>query len=391
MNNIPKVAVLIEASRAAGRGLLSGIIKYINANNNWACYREPPSYTRLGGKKNLLKWLKSLHVDGIIAHDHYAREIESLINKKMPMVLASIDQKKYPFLPSFADNGIVTGQLAAKHLLERGLRNFAYYGLRKKDVFRDRCRSFRDTIKQAGFKTDFYESKFNVRSISWETELTNIVNWLIALPKPVGIMTYADDYSQQLIEACKIAKLKIPDQVAIVGVDNDHLICNLSNPPLSSVALKYERAGYEVAHLLDRLMSGEPMNGQQVIIEPTHVVTRQSTNTLFLEDPAVLQAVRYIHQNSTRLLQVDDVVKISGLSRRALQQKFNKILGHSIFAEIQKRHSDQIAKMLIETNLPISQIAATLGHSGIEHISRYFRLAKGCGPTEYRRKYAAPA
>jgi LacI family transcriptional regulator len=390
MVHIPKVAVLIEASRAAGRGLLSGIIKYINANNNWACYREPPSYTRLGSKKNLLKWIKSLHVDGIIAHDHYAREIESLISKKLPMVLASIDPKKYPFLPTFADNGILTGRLAADHLLERGLHNFAYYGLRKKDVFRDRCRSFRDAVKQAGF-TAFYESKFNVRSISWETELTNIVNWLIALPKPVGIMTYADDYSQQIVEACKIAKLKIPDDVAIVGVDNDHLICNLSNPPLSSVALKYERAGYEIAHLLDRLMTGEPMNGQQVIIEPTHVVTRQSTNTLFLDDPIVLQAVRYIHQNSTRLLQVDDVVKISGLSRRALQQKFNKVLGHSIFHEIQKRHSDQIAKMLIETNLPISQIAITLGHSGVEHISRYFRLAKGCGPTEYRKKYAAPA
>ncbi len=387
MDNIPKVAVLIEASRAAGRGLLSGIVKYINSNNNWACYREPPSYTRLGSKKTLLKWIKGLHVDGIIAHDHYAREIESIISKKLPMVLASIDQKKYPFLPTFADNGITTGQMAARHLLERGLRNFAYYGLRKNDIFRDRGRSFKDTVKQAGYKTYFYESKFNVRRISWETELTNIANWLISLPKPVGIMTYADDYSQQIVEACKVAKLKIPDEVAVLGVDNDHLICNLSNPPLSSVALKYERAGYEIANLLDRLMNGEKMNGQQVTIEPTHIVTRQSTNTLFLDDPVVLNAVRYIHQNSGRLLQVDDVVKISGLSRRALQQKFNKILGHSIFHEIQQRHSEQIAKMLIETNLPISKIALNLGHNSIEHISRYFRLAKGCGPTEYRKKY----
>jgi LacI family transcriptional regulator len=262
--------------------------------------------------------------------------------------------------------------------------------LRKKDVFRDRGRSFKDTIKRAGHKTFLYESKLNLRRTSWETELTKIANWLISLPKPVGIMTYADDYSQQIVEACKVAKLKIPDEVAIIGVDNDHLICNLSNPPLSSVALKYERAGYEIAKLLDRLMSGEEMKGQQVIIEPTHIVTRQSTNTLYLDDPYVLQAVRYIHQNSSRLLQVDDVVMNSKLSRRALQQKFNKILGHSIIYEIQQRHADQIAKMLIETNLSISQIALSMGHNGVEHISRYFRLAKKCSPTEYRTKYQIP-
>jgi LacI family transcriptional regulator len=390
MDNIPKVAVLIEASRSAGRGLLSGIIKYINSTNNWACYREPPSYTRMGNKKNLLSWIKSLNVNGIIAHDHYALEIESLINKNTPMVLASIDPKKYPFLPTFADDGIATGQMAAKHLLERGMRHFAYYGLRKKDIFRDRAKSFRDTIKKAGYKTFFYESKLNLRRTSWESELTKIANWLISLPKPVGIMTYADDYSQQIVEACKVAKLKIPDEVAVVGVDNDHLICNLSNPPLSSVSLKYERAGYEIAKLLDKLMNGEPMNGQQVVIEPTHIVTRQSTNTLYLDDPFVLQAVRYIHENSSRLLQVEDVVTNSKLSKRALQQKFNKILGHSIFYEIQQRHSDQIAKMLIETNLPISQIALSMGHNNVEHISRYFRLAKKCSPTEYRLKYKPP-
>ncbi len=390
MNNIPKVAVLIEASRAAGRGLLSGIVKYINSHNNWACYREPPSYTRLGGQKNLLRWLKSIDIEGIIAHDHYAKEIESLISEKIPMVIASVDREKYPFLPTFSDNGIATGQMAAQHLLERGMINFAYYGLRKKDAFRDRGNSFRDQIKQAGYKTYFYESKKTLGKSSWETELSNISNWLLSLPKPVGIMTYADDYSQQIVEACKVAKLKIPDEVAVIGVDNDNLICNLSNPPLSSVALKYERAGYEIAKLLDKLMNGEKMNGQQIIIEPTHIVTRQSTNTLYLDDPVVLKAIRYIHENSNRILQVDDVVRVSGLSRRALQQRFNRILGRSIFDEIQKRHSDQIAKMLIETNLPISQIALSLGHSGVEHISRYFRLAKGCSPTEYRKKFAAP-
>ncbi|MEN6386644.1 MAG: DNA-binding transcriptional regulator [Phycisphaerales bacterium] len=389
MDNIPKVAVLIEASRSAGRGLLSGIIKYTNSTNNWACYREPPSYTRLGNKKNLLAWLKSLNINGIIAHDHYALEIESFINKNTPMVMASVDTTKYPFLPTFADNGVATGKMAAKHLLERGIRNFAYYGLRKKDVFRDRAKSFKETIKAAGHKTYFYESKINLRR-SWETELTRIANWLISLPKPLGIMTYADDYSQQIVEACKVAKLKIPDEVAVIGVDNDHLICNLSNPPLSSVALKYERAGYEIAKLLNRLMNGEEMKGQQVVIEPTHIVTRQSTNTLYLDDPAVFQAVRYIHQNSYRLLQVDDVVRNSKLSRRALQQRFDKVLGHSIIHEIQQRHADQIAKMLIETNLPISEIALSMGHNGIEHISRYFRLAKNCSPTEYRAKYGIP-
>jgi len=387
MEKIPKVAVLIEASRSAGRGLLSGIVRYINSNNNWACYREPPSYTRLAGKRPLLAWLKGLNISGIIAHDHYAREIKSMISEKTPMVIASVDTSKYPFLPTFMDDGIATGKMAAEHLLERGMVNFAYYGLRKVDVFRDRASSFKNVIKQAGHEVHFYEQQLNLRKSSWENELTRTADWLASLPKPVGIMTYADDYSQQIVEACKVANLKIPDEVAIIGVDNDHLICNLSNPPLSSVALKYERAGYEIAKLLDKLMNGEKMDGQKVIIEPTHVVTRQSTDTLYIDDKDVLQAVRFIHQNANRPLQVEDVINSSRLSRRALQQKFDKILGHSIFEEIQRRHSDQIAKMLIETNLTISKIAFNLGHSGVEHISRYFRLAKGCSPSEYRKKY----
>ncbi|HDL08137.1 MAG TPA: helix-turn-helix domain-containing protein, partial [Desulfobacteraceae bacterium] len=370
MDNIPKVAVLIEASRAAGRGLLSGIVKYINSNSNWACYREPPSYTHLASKRTLLSWLKSLDINGIIAHDHYAENIKSLINEKTPMVIASIDKKKYPFLPTFSDDGIATGKMAAHHLMERGMTNFAYYGLRKKDKFRDRGKSFSDTVKQAGYRTYFYEPKHTLGKSSWENELTRIASWLTSLPKPVGVMTYADDYSRQIVEACKIAELKIPDEVAVIGVDNDYLICNLSTPPLSSVALKYERAGYEIAKLLDKLMNGEKMSGQQVIIEPTHVVTRQSTDTLYLDDTEVLQAIRFIYQNANNPLQVDDVVRISHLSRRALQQRFRKVLGHSIFEEIQRRHAERIAQILIETNLPISQIALKLGHRGIEHISR---------------------
>jgi LacI family transcriptional regulator len=203
-------------------------------------------------------------------------------------------------------------------------------------------------------------------------------------------MACNDDRGRQVLEACKIADLHVPEEVAILGVDNDEMVCDLSNPRLSSIALNLERSGYEAAELLDKLMAGnKKMANQKIIAQPTHVVTRQSTNILAIEDSDVAQAVRFIRQHSKEMLQVDDVAKTVGISRRGLERRFRIALKRSVFNEIKRVRAEQVARMLVETNQSIGQIALALNYPGIEHISRFFRKEKGMSPLAYRKKYSS--
>jgi LacI family transcriptional regulator len=201
-------------------------------------------------------------------------------------------------------------------------------------------------------------------------------------------MACNDDRGRQVVEACKIAGVHVPEDVAIVGADNDELICELSSPRLSSVALNLERSGFEAAELLDRLMRRrEKMTNQQIIVQPTRIVARQSTDILAIEDSEVAEAVRYIRQHAKERIQVDDVARAVGVSRRGLERKFRRVVRVSILREIRRVRLEQIIRMLVETNHSIGHIALALNFPSIEHISRFFRQQMKFSPLAYRKKY----
>jgi LacI family transcriptional regulator len=279
------------------------------------------------------------------------------------------------------------GKMAAEHLLNRGFRQFAYCGFEDMFGARSRGESFSKKIAEVGFETHFYKQPKSKAKRSWENEQIYMADWLKSLPKPVGLMTCTDDRSQYAIEACKIAGLHVPEQVAIIGVDNDELVCELSTPPLSSIALNTERAGYEAAELLDKLMAGKKMTKQTIVVQATHVVARQSTDILAIEDQDVVKALRFIRQHSNEMIQVSDVVDATSVSRRALEQRFRRVLGRSVLAEIRRVRTDLVTQMLVETNLSISKIALTLGYTGVENIARYFQHEKGMSLQAYRKKH----
>jgi LacI family transcriptional regulator len=203
-------------------------------------------------------------------------------------------------------------------------------------------------------------------------------------------MACNDDRAEQLIEACRTAHLRVPDEVAVIGADNDELVCGFCNPPLSSVAIDFERAGYESAKLLHALMSGRRPNRHKIIATASHVVTRRSTDILAVEDPAVARALRYIRDHDQGPVAVGDVARASGLSRRALEKRFRATLARSILSEIRRGRIEHIAQLLAETSLSISDIADRLGFDGPQHIARYFRAGKGMTPREFRQ-HRAPA
>jgi LacI family transcriptional regulator len=369
--------------------LLQGIIQYSNLHGPWLCYMEPEFYRQ--EKEESQKWFRNLDADGFIVHTWDPHLIDSIVNLGIPAIIhgpmGKLRRKAYPLFTD--EDG--TGCMAAEYFMERGFTSFAFCGFDDMIWSVQKCDGFERTIAEAGFQTSVYhqpEAK-HLREPAKEQSL--IAAWLKSLPKPVALMTCNDDRSRDVLAACRIAECKVPDDVAILGVDNDELICNFSYPQLSSITLSTERAGYEAAKVLDKLMKGQKIaeNEREVTILPLHVVTRQSTDIMAIEDKDVAEAISFIRGHSREIIQVGDVAQAVGLSRRALEQHFRKALDHSIHDEIKNNRVNQMANMLIGTNLSISQIAKLLGYPyESNNISRYFKQLKGMSPLEYRRKFA---
>jgi len=389
MPKIPKVILLIEASRTCGRGLLLGIAKYSRLHGPWAFYRRPLFYLHPDRRKKALSLLKNSDADGIIMDKAYFSDTEidrAIISMGLPAISTAIEAQ-IPGLANILTDNVRIARMAAEHLLERGFRHFAYCGF--DDIFwsKERSEVFAKRVAQAGFRTSFYKQpKSRVKRL-WENEQNLVAEWLKSLPKPVGLMACNDDRGQEVIEACNIAGLHVPDEVAIVGVDDDRLICGLTDPSLSSIPLNFERAGYEAAELLDKLMAGEKLADHNIIIRPTHIVSRQSTDILAIDDREVAAAVHFIRQHASQEIHVGDVVNAVTLSRRVLEKRFRRILGRSVHEEIRRVRVGQVARMLVETNLSVSRIALALGYPGVDHIARYFRREKEMSLLAYRKKY----
>ena len=335
--------------------------------------------------KTRLKRIKEWQGDAIIIRDS-AEHIHEVLALGLPTITACNTQNEFPGSPSIIDDCASAGIMAAEHFLDRGFRNFAYCGFDGMQWSRERCNSFSKRVAEAGFETHIYRQPESKAQRSWEKEPDYIAKWLRLLPKPLALMTCADHRSKQAVEACRIAGLEIPYQVAILGVDNDELLCELSTPPLSSVAINYEKGGYTAAELLDRMMARNFKDlKQQILLQASHIIPRHSTDVLAIDDTEVAKAIRFIRQQARKQIQVRDVVNATSLSRRQLYQRFQRHMGRSILSEIKRARVAKIAKALSETNLTVTQIASDFGFSSSDHVARYFRSQMKMSPSEYRR------
>jgi LacI family transcriptional regulator len=399
LRNIPKVLLLIDTSRGSGRKLLYGITKYSRLHGPWTFNRKSlyffdyqTSYTKarqLEEEKELSR-LEKWGANGIIATNiNSPKQFSRISAMDLPSIILGgyTPEESIPGWHRIRSDPLEIGKMAAEHLLSKGYRKFAYCGFDGLSWSDDRGAGFVKRTREAGFEPQVFKSSQARRKQSWENEQVRMVSWLESLPKPLGLMACNDDRGQNVLEACKLAGLNVPDDVAVIGVDNDILVCEVSEPPLSSVQLNNEKAGYEAAELLSKLMAGEKIMHQEIVVQPTSIVTRQSSDNLAIEDDNVAAAVRFIREHASEMIQVDDVVNVGSISRRSLERNFRKLLGRSIFAEIKHFHVNQFAKMLIETNMTVSQIAFALGHPSVQNINRYFREEKGMSPTTYRKRY----
>ena len=376
----PSVLLFVETSREFGRGLLHGIAKYSRLHGPWRVHRWPGALD-----SSLPEW-KHLKIDGAVVRD--VRAVEGLAHSGIPVVFAQHNKESYAPFPAIITDSEAIGRMAAEHFLDRGFQNFAYCGLDDFPWSRRRAQYFAQRLAQSGFEMNLFRQPSAGEGRPAGNEQNLIADWLKSLPKPVAVMCCNDDRALQVIEACKQAKYEVPDHVAVLGVDNDVLVCDLADPPISSISLNTEGAGYEAARLLDRLMKGERMAGQKIDVSPTHIVTRMSTDVLAVSNADVSMALQFIRRNPNRLIQVSDVVEATNVSRRVLEKRFKAVLRRSVHQEIRRVRVNHIVQLLIGTDMNITEIATHAGFDGVEHIARYFRKETGMSLRDYRKKHA---
>ena len=386
---LPRVALLLETSTEYGRGLLRGIVKYVRLHGPWEYWVAP------GHFEHVLPNPSAWKGHGIIARVR-SPEVASLIRQTgVPFVASSlVESGQLVYGDRFGEirtDSEAIAVMAAEHLLEQGLRQFAFCGFIGCPWSQRRENVFRETIESAGFPCYTYRVRMSnwlqspSRMKTWEQEQPVLMEWLKSLQKPVGVMACNDSCGCEVLQACARAQLRVPDDVAVVGVDNDEMMCEVSSPQLSSVALDLERAGYLAAKLLDDLMSGKECEERLVRVQPTHVVARQSTDVIALQDPVVANALRFIRNHSGKPIGVPEVAEGVGVCRRTLERRFYRALGRSPLKEIARCRVDRAKRLLLETELPHHGVAAAAGFGSLKAFNRTFFEIAGMSPGSFRK------
>ncbi len=380
-----KVALLIETSRSYGRGLLRGIALFARTRNNWSLLHQEMTIDAL-----LPDWMKDSAIHGVIARVD-TRTVDPLRQLGVPCVDVRCS-RNHAGIPQVETDDSVVAELAFEHLWDRGFRRFAFCGYQFAHFSDARLRSFRELVSAAGCRLSVYETPGQRDAPITSIEQFGMVDveamstWLASLAPPTGIFVCNDIRGQQVLNACRGLDLAVPDDVGVIGVDDDDAICPLSDPPLSSVRPDAEQVGYRAAEILDAMMNGKPAPMDVEYIPPTSVVQRMSTQVIAVEDRELARVCRFIREHACDGIDVGDVAEFTSLSRRQLERRFRSELNRTPHEEITAAQIARVKQLLRETDMTLEQITALTGYSHKERLGAVFKREIGESPGGYRRK-----
>lgn len=376
-----RVAILMGQDLGYCRQMLAGIQAYGQSRTDWAL-RDGPSDPRV------IRAMAEWKPHGVIAHIFDRRVARALARLRVPVVNTTSTIEDCPFPLVEVDHEQV-GRMAARYLADRGFRHFGFFGSAWTGFSRGRERGFAAELARRGFRPSCCHAEFLPRlspRASWRELDRRILDWLRQLPKPAAILASNDLPAKELERGCRHLGIEVPSEIAVLGVDNDEIECHLAQPPLSSIELPAQRIGYDAAHLLHLLMSGRRPAATRRFLPPVRVLTRQSTDTLAVEDASTAKAVGYIRRHATAPIRVADVVRDAYISRRGLERRFRAVLGHSVLAEIRQSRVEAAKALLATTNLSMALVAEKTGFSNLSRFSSVFRQLTGGSPSAFRRQ-----
>lgn len=384
-----RVLMMTDFTESYGNKLLQGIIKYSHEHSPWVVGKIPLSFRDGNQLKTAAEIADHWKADAIIGQFRSFEDIRPFQERGIIPVAQDFLQS-FPGIINITGDYLEAGRMAARYFMERGLRHFAYYGLNGVVWSDGRRDGFMEVAaRDAGAplrKSDIREIK-NLKT-SWWYNTEKLIHWLRSLPKPVGIYCCDDNKAYNIIEACSQSQqtgLRIPEDILLLGTDNDETVCQLCMPQLSSVALDVEIAGYQVAALIEYLLNLPPMERSKhysdIIVRPTHIVTRHSTDALVNDNPYISKILRYIENNIGKSLRVEDLVALVPMSRRTLEETFSKSMGTSIYRYIIQTRVSRFQKLILGGLSP-SQAAMELGLE-YKSLSREFKRQTGLSPKEF--------
>lgn len=385
---IPQVAILLESSHEISRGMLRGILKYVAIHGPWALHMIAG-----GASDQRLPDLKEWQGNGIIARIPNQRSADEIVQAKLPTILIDpFDQYLAPghplcLYPRVQCNSESVADLAADYLISQGFSNFAIVGdPNNSNWSRWRKEQFISHLKEAGFCCEVYTMPALKDPSNWVLEKAYMCDWLLKLPKPVAIFATNDSRGRQVLTGCLSAGITVPYEVAVLGVNNDILICETSQPPLCSVAINTEQGGYMAAEMLDKLMRAK-LPDKYARYEPNAIVRRSSSQLIPVTDRLVIKALEFIRINAGLNIRVSDVAEHTGFSERWLEKRFSQELGRSVVSEIHQVRAETIFNMVTKTTLPFAAIAERSGFASSSHLSVVFRNHFGKTMSNARKKH----
>lgn len=380
-----RVLLLIDYSSEFSRGLLKGIINYSQEHGYWIFYRLPSYYKSLYGKEGIVQWAKDWKADAIIAQ--WDTEGKTLLKDlNVPVVLQNYRERS-DYFSNLTGSYAETGIMAAKYFIQKRFSNFAFYGNKGVIWSEERAAGFKSEVEKYGGKFFLFETE-SLSDEQWKSSHDELDKWLLSLPKPVAIFACDDTFALQISQICKLNNIIIPDEIALLGVDNDEMICNLSDPPISSIVLDVEKGGYEAARLLHQMVKEGRNVPFNIVVKPVRIVMRKSTELNVIYNNHVRTVVYYIEKNYIALKSIDELVGLVPLSRRILEIKFKEEMGISIYQYIIRCRIDHVSNLLITSDKTLFDIVLQSGFNDCKNISRIFKKYKNCTPNEFRSRYS---
>jgi LacI family transcriptional regulator len=386
MEKARKIAVVVPW-HGYGRNILQGVAKFVYSHPYWTLHLVQSDSPVL--EKDLRQW----NPDGIISGmvDTETGLLKQEYERPWVSILMQSDDEEIPFV-TLDEEAI--GRIAANYFLDRHFIHFAFLGNDIHEFSRQRADAFCYALKEAGFRCSvhLYPTKtYNIDKPAREAIDCKKLEWLKSLPKPVAIFVCDDWEAFQFIQLCRQHDFRVPDDVAVLGVGNDELLCNISNPPISSIRTPVERVGYDAAALLEQMLSGSGVLQKKHFLPPMGMVSRQSTDVLQVSDPVVNKALQFIQEHVAEPIQVEDLRKSVFVSRTLLERKFRAVLGRTPLAEIRRQRIQRAKQMLADTNRSVAEVAEMCGFGSDVRLSTVFKEIVGISPSEFRKEVRAPS